>query len=81
MGGGAGADYDDFGVHGAGFWGGGTQRGGGGRESGRWWVGSGLKRAGCCEGEGQAGAEGEGERGEAVEGFGKQDEDWGGRDW
>lgn len=40
---------------------------------GRWWSGSGLKRAGCCEGEGEAGPEG-GERGKAVEGFGKQDE-------
>lgn len=78
MGGGAGADYDDFGVHGAEFWGGGAQRGGGGWEGGRRWVCSGLKRAGCCEGEGEAGAEG---GGEAVEGFGKQDEDGGRCGW
>lgn len=77
MGGGAGADYDDFGVHGAGFLGGAAQRRGEGREGPRWWIGSGLERAGGCEGEGEAGAEGE--RGEAVEGFGKQDEDGRGR--
>lgn len=37
----------------------------------RGWGGFGLERSGCCESEGEAGAEGEG--GEAVVGFGKQD--------
>ena len=72
MGGGPGANYNDFGMHTSGFLSGVGDGGGRDWEGGRVWGGFGLEGASCREGEGEAGAEGE--RRESVEGFGKQDD-------